>query len=111
MTDDVIRYGDRFRLRWLSRKRGSPPVYLASAEKGGREYYPRVGTLAQAVLLVFAGPAGRTEDRTGQPVLSRATVQLTTTEAAVGAANTLGFWKSDHFLYYHPPGKPEQDWR
>jgi hypothetical protein len=107
----LIRYGDRFRLRWVSRKRRSAPLYLISAEKGGRENYPRMGSIAEAVLLVFAAPHGPPNDRTGQPVSSRATVQLATTEAGVGAGNTIGAWNGDHFLYYHAPGRPEQDWQ
>src|SRR4051812_29056962 len=106
----LVHFGDRFRLRWLSRKRGSTPLYIISAEKGGREYYPRMGSIAEAVLLVFAAPA-QTQDRAGQPIGSRATVQLATTETLAGAVNTIGPGSGDHFLYYHPPGQPEQDWQ
>jgi len=106
-----VHYGDRFRLRWVSRKRGVAPLYLISAEKGGREYYPRMGNVADAVLLLFAGPHDQPQDRTSQPVSDRARVQLQTSEAIVGAANTLGAWRRDHFLYYHLPGCPEQDWQ
>jgi hypothetical protein len=107
----LVHYGDLFRLRWVSRKRGIAPLYLISAEKGGREFYPRLGDIADAVLLRFAAAHDQRDDRSGQPVADRARVQLQTTEAVVGAANTLGAWRSDHFLYYHPPGKPEQDWQ
>jgi hypothetical protein len=107
----LIHYGDLFRLRWVSRKRGIAPLYLISAEKGGREYYPRMGSIAEAVLLMLAAAHDRPQDRLGQPVSDRALVQLQTTESVVGAANTIGAWRSDHYLYYHPPGRPEQDWQ
>jgi hypothetical protein len=107
MNDGVVCFGDLFRLRYVNRRRGSAPLYIISAEKGGREYYPRIGTVAHAVLLNFIG----TPDQIGQPISSRATVQLATTEDLVGAANTLGAWKGDHFLYYHPAGRPEQSWQ
>jgi hypothetical protein len=102
----VVHYGEPFRLRWASRKRGQEPLYLISAEKAGLEFYPRMGSIAEAVLLVFAGSPSN-----GQPVSRRATVRLATTEAAVGAVNTLGAWKGNHFLYYQPPGRPEQEWQ
>jgi hypothetical protein len=102
----IVHYGERFRLRWASRKRGQDSLYLISAEKAGREYYPRMGTIAEAVLLVFAGTQPE-----GQPVSSRATVRLSTTETLVGDANTIGAWAGNHFLYYQPPGRPEQEWQ
>jgi hypothetical protein len=102
----VVHYGERFRLRWVSRKRGTPPLYLVSAEKAGRELYPRMGSIADAVLLVFAGTQPE-----GQPISRNATVQLRTTEPTVGEINTLGAFKGNHFLYYQPPGRPEQEWQ
>jgi hypothetical protein len=102
----IVHYGEPFRLCWASRKRGQDPLYLISAEKAGHEYYPRMGSIAEAVLLVLAGPQPK-----GQPVSRRATVQISTTEAIVGVANTLGAWKGNHFLYYQPPGRPEQEWQ
>jgi hypothetical protein len=102
----IVHYGEPFRLRWANRKRGQDPLYLISAEKAGREFYPRMGSIADAVLLVLAG-----SQPTGQPVSCRATVQLATTEAQVGTVNTLGAWKGNHFLYYQPPGHPEQEWQ
>ena len=65
-----------------------------------------MGGVAEAVLLVLAG-----SQPVGQPVSSRATVQLSTTEPLVGPVNTLGAWKGNHFLYYQPPGRPEQEWQ
>jgi hypothetical protein len=105
LSAGIIRYGDRFRLCHSGRKRGSTPLYLISAEKGGRQYYPRVGSIADAVLLVFAG------GKTGEPVSSRASIQIMTTETVVGDANTIGSFKGDHYLYYHLPGQPEQVWQ
>ncbi len=102
----IVHYGEPFRLRWTSRKRGQDPLYLISAEKAGREFYPRMGSIAEAVLLVLAGSQPE-----GQPVSRRATVQLATTEPLVGAVNTIGAWKGNHFLYYQPPGRPEQEWQ
>ncbi len=102
----IVHYGEPFRLRWANRKRGQDPLYLISAEKAGREYYPRMGSIAEAVLLVLAGSQPE-----GQPVSRRATVQLATTEPLVGAVNTIGAWKGNHFLYYQPPGRPEQEWQ
>ena len=107
----LVHYGELFRLRWVSRKRGIAPLYLVSAEKGGHEFYPRLGSAADAVLLRFAGAHDQSPAQPGQAVSDRATVQLQTSEAAVGAANTIGAWRSDHFLHYHPPGKREQDWQ
>jgi hypothetical protein len=65
-----------------------------------------MGSIAEAVPLVLAG-----SQPNGQPVSSRATVQLATTEPLVGAVNTLGAFKGNHFLYYQPPGRPEQEWQ
>jgi hypothetical protein len=64
------------------------------------EYYPHLSTTS-SVRLKLAGAAGELRD--GAPIF------IQTTEAAVGAYNQLGAWRTPS-LYYYKPGYDQEKW-
>jgi phospholipase C len=110
----VLKYGDPFRLKYIGNKWGPPsqtPPYLAKFETAMgtgslvRQYYPRVGGLSDAAVLVLTGGTK------GAPVTNGDLVAVVSTEKGLGDYDTLGAWSTDHYLVYGKPGSKGQVWQ
>ncbi|GEM48531.1 metallophosphoesterase family protein [Deinococcus cellulosilyticus] len=98
-TGNPLTFGAQFKLRTVD----SMYISTMTEEHLGftSQYFPHIGSSGSAVNLVFTGGSGQ--------LTSGQSVQLQTTESAVGSYNLLGAWSTPS-LYYYKSGYPNQNW-